>query len=67
MKKKNIKLKLLRIQKRLTTSEIAKQIGISQGYYCMLENGTRRLYYDTAQKIASVFGLKPDDIFYSNL
>jgi len=64
--KKN-KLKDLREQKQLTTKEIAIKLGISQGYYSLLENNQRRLYYDIAKKIAKVFDLKPDDIFYKNL
>jgi len=60
------KLKELRKEKNWTTKEMATKIGISQGYYCMLENGSRRLYYDIAKKIATIFNLKPDDIFYTN-
>ncbi len=62
--KKNLKLKKLREEKNLTTKDMANILGISQGYYSMLENGTRRLYYDIAKKIAKIFNLKPDDIFY---
>lgn len=58
------KLKQLRIKNNLTTKEIAERIGISQSYYCLLENNKRRLFYDTAKKIAKIFNLKPDDIFY---
>lgn len=29
-----------------------------------IENGNRRLYYDLALKIANVFKLKPDELFY---
>ncbi len=64
MKKENYKLKRIRKEKKLTTKDMANLIGFSQGYYVMLENGNRRLYYDTAKKIASVFNLKPDDLFY---
>lgn len=63
-KKTNQKLKHLRKEKKITTKEIATMLGVSQGYYCMLENNQRRLYYDTAKKIAKIFDLKPDDIFY---
>ena len=58
------KLKELRIKNNLTVIEIAKLIGISPTYYWQIENKDRRLYYELAVKIAKVFKLKPDDIFY---
>jgi len=58
------KLKEIRMKNHYTTLEMAKKVGISQGYYCLIENGKRRLYYDVAVKIAGVFNLKPDDLFY---
>lgn len=58
------KLKEIRIKKKITTKEMAKRLNMSQGYYCMLENGQRRMYYDTAKKIAKIFNLKPDDLFF---
>ena len=33
--------------------------------YCQIENGQRRLSYQMAVKIAKIFNLKPDDIFYN--
>ncbi len=64
MKQKNILLETLRKKKNLTIQEMADQVGISKAYYWQLENNNRRLFYDIAVKIANVFGLKPDDIFY---
>ena len=43
---------------------MANMIGVSTAYYWQLENKKRNLYYKTAIKIARVFNLKPDDIFY---
>jgi putative transcriptional regulator len=43
---------------------MAKMLGISKPYYWQIENKKRRLYYSLAKKIASIFKLKPDDIFY---
>ncbi len=58
------KLKELRFNSKLTTREVALKVGISKPFYCQLENCKRRLSYETALKIASVFGVKPDDLFY---
>ncbi len=57
-------LKKLREKKGLSYEEMASKIGISKSYYWQLEHNNRRLYYDMAKKIANIFGLKPDDIFY---
>ena len=54
------------MQKGLTYQQVAEQVGISKEYYWMLENGKRRLSYELAVKIASVFGKSPDDIFLHN-
>ena len=58
------KLKELRLMNNLTVVEIAKKVGISPAYYWQIENKTRRLYYELAIKIAKIFKLKPDDIFF---
>lgn len=58
------KLKELRIINGYTVEDMAKSIGISKTYYWQIENKDRRLYYELAVKIAKVFNLKPDDIFY---
>jgi len=58
------KLQELRIEKGWTNEYMAKELKISKAYYWQLENGNRRLYYETAKKIAKIFNLKPDDIFY---
>ena len=58
------KLKMVRVKNKLTAREVAERVGISKPFYCQLENCKRRLSYDTALKIASVFGVKPDYLFY---
>lgn len=58
------KLRNLRIKNNFTYQDMADKVGISKAYYWQLENGNRNLYYDLAKKIAKVFNLKPDDIFY---
>lgn len=58
------KLKMFRYKFNMTASDVALSVGISKPFYCQLENCKRRLSYDTAIKIADVFGVKPDDLFY---
>lgn len=64
--KKNKTLEHLRIKYGLSYQQMALKVGICKSYYWHLEHNNRRLYYDTAKKIAAVFHLKPDDIFYTN-
>ena len=58
------KLKQMRLKSNMTLQEVANKVGISKAFYCQLENGKRRMLYETAIKIAKVFNVKPDYIFY---
>ncbi|MBQ4583368.1 MAG: helix-turn-helix transcriptional regulator [Bacilli bacterium] len=58
------RLKELRVKNKLTVEKMAKLVGISYTYYWQIENGKRNLYYYLAIKIANVFKLKPDDLFF---
>jgi len=60
------KLKEVRRNKKMTAREVAEKVGISKPFYCQIENCKRRLSYDTAVKIANVFGVKPDYLFYDD-
>ncbi len=62
---KNEKLEQLRIEHGYTYQQMADMIGVCKSYYWQLEHNNRRLYYDVAKKIAAVFQLKPDDVFYT--
>ncbi len=57
------KLKTVRNESGLTCQQVADKVGITKEYYWMIENGKRRLSYEMSVKIATVFSLKPDDIF----
>lgn len=59
------KLRDLRVKNNLTYQDMADKLGICKAYYWQIENGNRNLYYDLAKKIAAIFDLKPDDIFYN--
>lgn len=58
------KLKNIRKERQLTIYDMAKKLNITPSFYSQIENRKRNLYYDTAFKIAAIFELKPDDIFY---
>lgn len=60
------KLKQIREKHNYSGSDVANIVGITKGYYSLIENGKRGLSYPLAVKIAAVFNLKPDDIFLSN-
>lgn len=62
----HLKLKNMRIEKGLSIKKMADMIGISKAFYCQIENGKRRLSYDIAIRIALVFNVKPDYIFYDD-
>ena len=62
----NTKLKKLRLKNNYTSKYIADLLGISKPFYSQIENGRRRLTYDMAVRIATIFKMKPDDIFYED-
>ena len=65
IERKNEKLEQLRIEHGYTYQQMADMVGVCKSYYWQLEHNNRRLYYDVAKKIAAVFQLKPDDVFYT--
>ncbi len=60
------KLRELRQKNGYTVQQMANMTGISKSFYSQLENCHRRLLYDMAIKIAAVFKMKPDQIFYDD-
>ena len=60
------KLKEFRYKNNMSLQEVANKVGISKAFYCQIENGKRRLLYETAIRIASVFNVKPDYLFYND-
>lgn len=59
------KLKQIRKEYKYTIYDMAKKLGITASFYSQIENKKKRLFYDMAYKISSIFNMKPDDIFYS--
>ncbi len=60
------KLRELRIAHKLTYKDMGKMLGLSTTHYWQIENKKRGLYYQTAKKIANIFHMKPDEIFYQD-
>ncbi len=56
----------IRRKYKFTCTYMAEKLNISKPFYWQIENKKRRLSYEMAIKIANVFGLKPDDIFYKD-
>ena len=59
------KLKEIRKKKGFTQKQIAEQLNITISFYSQIENKKKRLYYDTAIKIADIFNMCPDQLFYT--
>ena len=60
------KLVELRKKNNLSYEDMSRKLEISKCFYWQIEHKKRRLYYEMAIKIATIFGVKPDDIFYED-
>ena len=60
------KLREKRIQKGYTNQKMAEILGISKTFYYQIEVGDRKLSYEMAIKIADIFNVKPDTLFYND-
>ena len=60
------KLRILRKENNLTTSDMAQKLNISQSMYSYIEIGVKRLSYNIAVQIGDIFGMTPDEIFYED-
>ncbi len=59
-----VKLREIRRSQKYTTQDMGEKLGISKAFYCQIENEKRRLSYPMAYKIAKIFKMKPDALFY---
>jgi putative transcriptional regulator len=59
-------LHYLRKNRRVSLALLAEELQISRSYLSLIECGKRSLSYDLAIKIATYFGMKPDDLFYQD-
>ncbi len=59
------KLRIIRKEKGYTIYDMAKMLNITASYYALLETKKRRMFYEMAYKIAAIFNMKPDNLFYT--
>lgn len=62
----NKKLRKLRYENGYTTKDMAEKLNISKAFYCQLENNKRTLSYKMAFRMAQIFNIKPDELFYED-
>lgn len=57
-------LKNARTEKNLTMKEIGSKLGISESYYCAIENGTRqrKMDYALVAALSAILGIPIDTI-----
>jgi len=55
-------LRLLRIFNDYTTTEMAKQLGLSQSYVSELENGKKQPSLEIIEKYAAIFDMRPSTL-----
>lgn len=60
------KLREYREKNNYTYQTMADFLNISKTFYWQIENEKRRLSYEMAVRIAAIFNLKPDDLFYED-
>lgn len=60
------KIKKLRELKNLTQEHMAIELGLNQSAYSKIESGASDLTYTKLEKIASVLGMKPEDVISFN-
>lgn len=63
---KRTRLKELREENNLLQKEMAEMLNISLSFYSSIERGKRNPTLDLAKKIADLFDLKIEDIFFEN-
>ncbi len=61
-----VKLRQMRKEHGYTCGYMANILNITKAYYSQLETGARNLSYHRAIKIAQIFNVKPDEIFYED-
>lgn len=58
------KLQQYRIKHHYSCQFMADKLNISKSFYWQIENRKRRLSYEVALKIANIFNVKPDVLFF---
>ena len=60
------KLRETRLKHNYTHQQMADFLNISKPFYWQIETEKRSFKYSMAVKIAAIFNMKPDEIFYAN-
>ncbi|MDI6871914.1 MAG: helix-turn-helix transcriptional regulator [Bacillota bacterium] len=60
------RLKDLRRKAGLTQHEVAKMLGIGRSFYGMIETGARNPTLDLARRIADLFGVGIEQVFFAS-
>lgn len=58
------KLKKIRLSTGYSLQAMANKLNVSKTFYWQIENKKRRLSYNMAIKIAKIFNMKPDELFF---
>ena len=61
------KLRETRLKHNYTHQQMADVLNISKPFYWQIETEKRSFKYSMAVKIAAIFNLKPDEIFYDDV
>lgn len=57
-------LKYYRTKANMKKQELADQLGIHQDYVSMIERGARRPGFNLAKRMADLFGITVDELFF---
>lgn len=66
MQKLGLKIKMLRELKNLTQEHVAQELGLNQSAYSRLETGDIEISFSKLEKIAAIFGMKPEEVITFN-
>jgi len=56
------KLKLARIQKGMKQKVVARLVGVSPAYLCMIENKTEKPTQEIMLRLAKIYSVKPSEL-----
>lgn len=59
-------LRVLRIRRNLTMKQVSQMAGITESYYCLLENGLRHPSVPVAKKLGAALGFDWSELFEEN-
>jgi putative transcriptional regulator len=58
-------LKEIREKSNKTQKQISEALGITESYYCLIENNKRKLSLEHAYKLSKIYQVSMDEIFLS--